>query len=531
MAYLTENKKTKNKILPNTISGASLTVQILEKNSVDCIFGYPGSSVLKLYDELSKNNNIKHVLMRHEQAAVHSAEGFARVSGKTGVVLVTSGPAVTNTITGLMNAYVDGFPLVLIAGVVNKELIGTGCFQDIDVISLTKSCSKAGFVVTDIKDLATTLDDAFKIAQSGKKGPVVVGVSKNVFDERITPSENGEIIELDEISNSDINETNLSEIIGLINNSKSPLILVGGGCRDCSAPLKSFVEKANIPVVTTLMGRGAFPDSHPLNMGMIGKNGDVFADKLLHQCDLLIALGSRYSNLFGSIKSKIIRVNVESQNFGKNDEYKVTSNVFDFLNSVLNSKIEVNNFMQWAEKQAETKSELNLAEFAIKELYEQTKMINPIIVTEVGSHQISTAKLFKFEKEKSFLTSGGIGTMGFGFPASIGACFAKPNENIFLIAGDGSFQMNIQELAVCYEHNLPVKIMVINNSGLGLIKEQQEELYDARYFQSEMINPDFVNLAKSYKIKAVSAKTKNEIQSAISQMINYKKSFLLEIVV
>ncbi|MBQ6516539.1 thiamine pyrophosphate-binding protein [bacterium] len=506
-------------------TGAEIITEFLKAQKTDKIFGYPGSTVLKLYDVLSHEKNIQHILVRHEQAAVHMAEGYARISGKTGVALVTSGPGITNTITGLMNANTDGIPVVLIAGLVNKELIGSNCFQDVDIISLTKACSKKTFCITDINDLQKSLEEAFEIANSGKgvnKGVVVIGIAKNVFDEKINYHEADTIKEKDDLS------PDVSIVYDLIKSSKHPLVLVGGGCTEAEKEIREFINLSKIPVVSTLMGRGCFDETNELYIGMTGKNGHISADKMLNDCDLLIALGTRYSNKFGAISAKIVRVNIEDKSFGLDDEIYFRTDVKTFLTELLKNKEQITKKSIKISK--ENKEEiLSNQQKVLKVLYEKTKDFNPVVVTEVGEHQIDTASIFRFRSPKKFVTSGGMGTMGFGFPAAIGSCIANKKDMTILIAGDGSFQMNIQELATCMENKIPLKIIIMKNDSLGMIKQQQKSMYGERYYQSDLTNPDFVKIAEAYNIKGVNVSTIKEFEDAVDEMILSKETFLISV--
>ena len=504
-------------------TGAELIVNFLKAQKTDKIFGYPGSTVLKLYDELSKAKDIEHILVRHEQAAVHMAEGYSRISGKTGVVLVTSGPGITNTITGLMNANTDGFPIVLIAGLVNKELIGSNCFQDVDIEALTKTCSKKTFCITDIKDLESSLSNAFEIANNGKRGVVVLGIARNVFDEKISCQENLS----KNVDNSEI--IDVRNVYDLLKNANKPLIMVGGGCIDASSELKEFVNLSGIPVVSTMMGRGCFDETNDLYIGMTGKNGNISADKMLNDCDLLIALGTRYNNKFGAISAKIIRVNIEGKDFGLNDEIYFKTDVKTFLSEILKNKEKITKKSVEIYKKGNKSEILSEQQKVLKILYDKTKDYNPIVVTEVGEHQIDTASAFKFKEPKKFITSGGMGTMGFGFPAAIGSCLADKKNLTLLIAGDGSFQMNMQELATCSEYNIPLKIVIIKNDSLGLIKQQQKDLYGERYYQSDLKNPDFVEIAKAYGIRGINVSSIKEFEKAVDEMVLSKETFLISV--
>ena len=525
--------KTKTSI----INGAKLIVNFLVSEGVDKIFGYPGAAVLPIYDELGKTNQITHYLCRHEQAAVHMAEGYARVSNKIGIVLVTSGPGATNTVTGILNAYSDKTPLVIIAG--QCEEIGCNQFQEADMSKITNSCSKRNFVISNTSDILTILKEAFKIAQTPPKGPVVISVSKNVLMQEIqcNPIEKEFIPKL----SVETSQSNILKMIDSIKTSEKPTILVGGGAYASSTLIRELVHICNFPVLHTLMGKGIVDD---LSIGMVGVNGSNLANAILEDSDLLIVLGSRLdSRITGKSeiflpRTKIINLNVEpntSLNVNIHQEINGDLNIIlqQLLCNIKSHQIMFNLKFDWIDKIESLKklySNENLSyisscddrlitENVLNIIHEYTQKYNPIITTDVGQHQILTSKIFKSKTRYNFLTSGGLGAMGFGFPAAIGAYLAKPDSLIMNITGDGSFQMNMQELGTCLEYKIPVKILIMNNSSLGLVKQAQGRYYGGRYYQSDMINPDFVQIASAYNIKGVTIRTVEELKQALNKYI------------
>lgn len=525
---------------------ASRLVQTLEKLQVERIFGYPGASVLSIYNELSKTHNIKHYLVRHEQAAVHAAEGYARVSGKTGVVLVTSGPGFTNTITGIANAYADSTPLVILAGDVTQNNSCGKIFQNVDIISMTKSCAKKTYKLSPKDDIEEVIEWAFKEAETGIKGPVVIALPRNILESGYKESQN------QNFSTNEIFEYNLDEQLEdlnqLIKNAKKPLVLVGGGAINSNIELKKFVAKLNCPIASTLMGIGIFPSTSELYLGLVGLNGTYSANTALSQCDFLIAIGASFSdrttckNTSFAPNAKIASININeiSKSFAKDFELEIKIDINQFLNKFLEKNYAYTENTDWL-KQIKTIKEENTppeednsnclhSSYVLETLSEFTKTYEPIVVTDVGQHQMLTAQFFNFNKPRKFITSGGLGTMGFGLPASIGAHIANPNNLILNITGDGSFQMNLQELATCREHNIPVKIIIMNNSYLGMVRQMQEKIYNSTY-QVEMINPDFTKIAEAYDLFAIRVKTKDELIPALQKAINHSGTAIIDIVI
>ena len=522
-------------------TSASALVETLRELGVDSIFGYPGASVLSIYNELSKEKSIKHFLVRHEQAAVHAAEGYARASGKTGVVLVTSGPGFTNTITGIANAYADSTPLVVLAGDVAVSTHSEKVFQKVDIKTVAKTCCKKVFTFTKDDNISALIKEAFREAESGVKGPVVVALPRNLleaeaktFDESFDKEDSPSLPDF---------ENKMPEFINLVNAAQNPLLLVGGGCIDAFAEIEQFVSILQIPVVSTLMGIGIYPSENNLYLGMIGLNGVDSANEALSQCDLLIALGTAFSDRSTCKKNdfakncKVISVNIKQSK--RKFELQINSDVKHFLRQCIIEKNKFKTRDRWRMEVDLFKEELTPQEepphclhssVVLETLSEYTKYYEPVVVTDVGQHQMLTAQFFNFNKPRKFITSGGLGTMGFGLPAAIGAHIANPENLVLNITGDGSFQMNLQELATCREHQIPVKIIIMNNSYLGMVRELQEKIYKTRY-QVEMINPDFTKIAEAYDLFAVRVKEINELIPALERAINHPGTAIVDIVI
>ena len=527
-----------NKIQTNTV--ANKLVNTLIRLGVDSVFGYPGAAVLSIYNELSYTNKITHYLVRHEQAAAHAAEGYARTSGKVGVVLVTSGPGFTNTITGIVNAYTDSTPLVVLAGDVPTTTKSGKVFQNVDIVSMTKSCAKKVYSLTKKDDIEQITEEAFNVANTGIKGPVVIALPRDILESEYK-SKNTNIIEYD----SKIN--NYSNAIGklnkLLSESKKPLVLVGGGAVNISEELTEFVKRHNLPLVSTLMGIGVFPSEEDLYMGMIGINGTHCANTVLNNCDLLISFGAAFSDRSTCKRSdfcankKIVSINLNliSEDF----ELQIKADVKDFIQQYLQKCSDYKTDKNWLNKVNAIKEEFSVddnssnclhSSYVLATLSEYTRSYEPIVVTDVGQHQMLTAQFYNFNKPRKFITSGGLGTMGFGLPAAIGAHIANPKNLVLNITGDGSFQMNLQELATCREHNIPVKIIIMNNGYLGMVRQMQEKIYNNRY-QVEMTNPDFVKIAEAYDLFAIRVTSKNELIPAINKAIAHKGTAIVDIMI
>ena len=533
--------------LTKTLTGAQIIVETLKKLDVDTIFGYPGGIVLGFYDELSRQKCIKHYLVRHEQAAVHAAEGYSRASGKCGAVIVTSGPGATNTVTGLANAYLDGYPLVVITGQVSAELLHQDAFQEVDIIDITKSCTKKNFQVKDVNDLAKTLIEAYITAMSGRQGPVLVDITKNVFSQK---AEFDEIVSI-KISKPVTAENVIKEAVECIMRAKRPLIISGGGIVQSGAQMEitKFSRILNIPVVSTMMGLGTYPSNDENYLGMIGIFGHPAANRAVKEADLIFAVGTRFNDRIrccfkdNELGKKLIHLDINGSEISRiipaaigitGDAKEVLQKMIERLN---NLKISDNSewltavmkFKKDNLKPLKRSSKMHSFEL-VQEIARCIKDKNFIITTEVGQHQVWAARYLKFNSPRKFITSGGLGTMGFGMPAAIGAAVAT-NEPVICIAGDGSFQMNLEELAVCKDYNLPVKIFILNNGYLGMVRQFQEKMCDERYFATEISNPDFVKLAESYGIKSCRVEKLEDVEKALKEAFSVKDSFLVDFVI
>lgn len=527
-------------------TGAKLIVDFLISEGVDYIFGYPGAAVLPLYDELSKSS-IKHILTRHEQASVHAADGYARVSKKVGVVLVTSGPGATNTITGILNAYADRTPLVVIAG--QCEELGCNNFQEADMSSIASTCSKKTFYINDEKDIYSTMQQAFSIATTAPLGPVVVSITRSLLAKSF---EHLPIVKIFVPQFSvGAKQSEIINIINTLKNAKKPSILVGGGSYESVSLIRDFVHLSNFPVIHTLMGKGIVED---LSLGMVGINGSNFANSIIEDSDVVLVLGAKLDSRVTGVtnrylpSAKILNINLEpnsSKNIVAYQEIIGDLKIIlqQIIENVKTNNISFNLKYDWIDKIDSLKqmykqenhsfvsSDVNglVTEKVLNIIHNHTKKYNPIVTTDVGQHQILASKIFESKTPYNFVTSGGLGAMGFGFPAAIGAFLAKPNSLILNITGDGSFQMNMQELGTCLEYKIPVKIIVMNNSSLGLVKQAQARYYSNRFYQSDMINPDFVQIAQAYGIRGVSINSSEELEKALDKYISADFPVLFDI--
>ena len=514
--------------LIKTLTGAQIVIETLNKLGVDSIFGYPGGIVLGVYDELSKQNRIKHYLMRHEQAAVHAAEGYSRASGKCGVAIVTSGPGATNIVTGVANAYLDGYPIVVITGQVSAELLHKDAFQEVDIIDITKSCTKANFQVKDVKDLQKTLIDAFAIAMSGKKGPVVVDITKNVFLEKF---------DYDDLLDQNIIEPNISDIninkaIEAIFSAKNPLIVAGGGVilSDASKEIFEFAKLLDIPVVSTMMGLGGYPANDKNYLGMVGIFGHPSANKAVRDSDLIFAVGARFNDRIrccfpnNELSKKLIHIDIDENEISRvvpasisivGDAKQVLNlMILKIKKSSIKKSFSWPNDLQFKNVMPLKRSEKMHSFEVMQEINKYIKDKNIVVTTEVGQHQVWASRYLEFNLPRKFITSGGLGTMGFGFPAAIGASVAN-NNSVVCIAGDGSLQMNLQELAVCVDYNIPVKVFILDNGYLGMVRQFQEKQCDERYFATKISNPDFLKFADAYNAKALRVEKLEDVKSAL----------------
>ncbi len=538
------------------MTGARIFLECLRKENVDKIFGYPGGSILHIYDELYKCDFIKHYLVRHEQAAVHAAEGYARITGKPGVVLVTSGPGACNAITGIANAYYDSYPLVVFTGQVDSKLIGNDAFQESDIVGITRTCCKHNYLVKNVSDLPRIIKESFHIARTGKPGPVVVSLPKDVL------TSVREFKYPDKIDLPGYNPTyeghpiQCRRALKALCDAKRPVIIAGGGVihSDAWQEVREFARKLNIPVATTLMGIGTFPRGDELSLGMLGMHGTYWANHAISNCDVLLALGTRFSDrITGCLKrfckdAKVIHVDIDPCSISKNVKVDtpIVGDVKNVLNVILKEysteKYEYNmqERLAWVKQVNDWKHNVGMKavkdgimspQDVIEAISNKTKDKDTIIATEVGQHQMWTAQLYKFSKPRQLVTSGGLGTMGFGFPAAIGAQIAAPEKLVFNIAGDGSIQMNIQELMTCVDYKIPVKIAIINNGYLGMVRQWQEKLFNKHYSQTPITSPDYVKLAESYGILGIRVTKEEEIDAALDKAIVYDGPVILDFVV
>ena len=512
-------------------TGAYQVVKALEDAGVSQIFGYPGACILSLYDELASSDQISHCLCRHEQACVHAAEGYARVSGKIGVVLVTSGPGATNTVTGIANAYADSTPLLVLAGTTNES--SGKIFQYVDFESMVKSTVKKIYSPKEDESLYDVIFDAINTANEGKRGPVVVQLSRaaletsNVISFPQSKTENLHSIPVEEIN----------YLINLLSKAKNPLFLIGGGCRDSFLEISELAAALSINVVTTLMGVGCISSQIPTYKGMIGVNGLDEANEILFNSDLIVAFGVAYSDR-SICKSRtfangtpVVNINIEPYRFDNvNIVGEITADCNDVLKVLKQKMIPNIQYYDLVSKENKFKNsdEKMMTEEVLSCINEYTKQMSPIVITDVGQHQMVAAQCFEFTAPRRFLTSGGLGTMGFGLPASCGVYFAAPNACIINITGDGSFQMNIQELATVREYQIPVKIFVMNNGYLGMIRQAQEKLYEGRYYQSKMNNPDFITLANGYDIEGYRVTSTEQLQELLPIIFGSNKPTIVD---
>ena len=549
--------------MSNQFTGAEIVFKALNEHGVKFIFGYPGGAVLPLYDEISKQKNIKHILVRHEQGAGHAAEGYARSSGKPGIALVTSGPGATNMVTALTDAYMDSIPLVCITGQVPTHLIGTDAFQECDTTGITRPCTKHNWLVKDVNQLAETIHKAFHIATSGRPGPVLVDIPKDVqFQKGIYKSSKD--IEIDTYKPKVIaDKKNIDEAIDLIINSKRPIIYSGGGVINAgtkaSDVLTEFTRVTNFPITSTLQGLGAFPGSDPQFLGMLGMHGTYEANNAMHECDLMINIGARFDDrITGRVdafspNSKKIHIDIDPSSINKivKVDLAIVGDCLSVLNDMLttlkkkhsnfcnSNKENISSWWKQINKWREVKSlsykrddKLIMPQYAVERLYELTKNQDAFITTEVGQHQMWAAQFYKFDKPNRWMTSGGLGTMGYGLPAAIGSQIANPGKLVVDIAGEASILMNIQEMSTAVQYKLPVKIFILNNQWMGMVRQWQELLHGKNYSESytEAL-PDFVKLAEAYGAVGMRATTPKELDEKIKEMINVDRPVIFDCLV
>jgi acetolactate synthase-1/2/3 large subunit len=544
--------KTEQEDTAVKLKGTQILLRMLKEENVDTIFGYPGGSVIDIYDELYRSD-IKHILVRHEQAAVHAADGYARASGKVGVALVTSGPGATNTVTGIATAHSDSIPIVVFTGQVPTTLIGNDAFQESDITGITRPCTKHNFLVRTIEELAPTIKEAFHIARTGRPGPVLVDLPKNVMASTTEYDPSTVVIKTDEPLHK-ASSKKYHQAMDLLREARNPVVMIGGGVLlgRATEELKRFIEKTRIPVTSTLMGLSGFPGTHHLWLGMLGMHGTYYANMAISHCDLLIALGVRFSDrVTGKIetfaeKAKIIHIDVDPSSINKNVvvDLPIVSDIKVALEQI-NHLLEEQRFtlneaqrQEWLGKIDAWKKEVPLTycqngeiikpQFVVEKLFELTGG-KAIITTEVGQNQMWAAQFYRYENPHTFISSGGLGTMGYGFPAAIGVQCAFPDALVVDIAGDGSIQMNIQEMATAVQYNLPVKIVLLNNNYLGMVRQWQELFYEKRYSYTDMmVTPDFVKVAEAYGFLGLRATRTEEVEPMLRQGLFTRKPVLME---
>ena len=550
-----KEKEKYNKITIKQISGAEAMIHCLLAEGVDLIYGYPGGAIMPVYDELYKfQKKLNHILTRHEQGAVHAAQGFARTSGKVGVAIATSGPGATNLITGIADALIDSTPIVCITGQVASHLLGTDAFQETDIIGISTPATKWSYQITKASEIPYVMAKAFYIARSGRPGPVLIDITKDAQFE-LFDFEYKKCLGIRSYNPiPEINTKKIDEAISIINNAKKPLLVWGQGVilGRAEEELKSFIEKTGIPAVWTILGLSALPTSHPLNMGMVGMHGNYGPNLLTNECDVLIAVGMRFDDrVTGDLntyakQAKIIHLEIDPSEINKNVKVDVPilGNCKESL-GLLIKKIKENNFSSWINHfkrlyEIEYKKVIKRDLFPKKNgltMGEAIESINKyskgdaVIVTDVGQHQMVACRYAKFNRSQSNLTSGGLGTMGFALPAAIGAKMGAPDREVVAVIGDGGYQMTIQELGTIFQTQVAVKIVVLNNDFLGMVRQWQQLFFDKRYASTEMTNPDFVTIAKGYHIDAVRVTKRNELDSAVKKMMLSKKPFFLEVCV
>jgi len=538
------------------IKGARILLECLSRLGINEIFGYPGGAVIPIYDELYNFKEIKHYFARHEQGAVHEADGYARSTGKVGACLATSGPGATNLVTGIMTAHMDSIPLLVITGQVSSSLLGKDAFQESDIVGITVPITKNNYLVQDIKDLPRILKEAYYIASTGRPGPVLVDIPRDIQLQEIPYDEFNKIYE-NHFSLEGYNPVyeghkgQIKTAIKMIKDSKKPLIIAGAGILKAHAyeELKEFVEKTNIPVAMTLLGLGSFPGNHELSLGMIGMHGTTYANYAANEADLIIAAGMRFDDrVTGNPQkfipnAKIIHIDIDPAEIGKNKLIDVPI-VGDLKNVLtdLNEKAPKVSHDEWLKQikkwkkdysliYRKTEDDILIPQEILSEINKITKG-NVIVATDVGQHQMWAAQFLTFNNPYSILTSGGAGTMGFGLPAAIGAQVANPNKKVLAVVGDGGFQMTFQELMLIKEYNLPVKIFIINNSYLGMVRQWQELFHEKRYSSVDLsYNPDFIKIGEAYGIKSIQLTNKKDLKKHLKKILESDEAVLVECIV
>jgi len=544
-------------------SGAEIVFKCLEDQGVEFIFGYPGGAVLPIYDELKNHESIKHILARHEQGAGHAAEGYARSSNKPGVLLVTSGPGATNAVTALTDAYMDSVPLVCISGQVPTHLIGTDAFQECDTTGITRPCTKHNWLVKDIKDLPKVIHKAFEVATTGRPGPVLVDIPKDVQFQKTKYLNFKKKKKLNSKSHNQFSQKNIDELIKLMSKATKPIFYTGGGVINsgpkASELLRELVNVTGFPITSTLQGLGSYPGNDNYFLGMLGMHGSYEANNAMHDCDLMINIGARFDDrITGKIdefspKSKKVHIDIDPSSINKNVkvDLPIVGDVAAVISSTIKTikKVKPNfaksnkqKISKWWEKIQKWRSiksfdfvnstETIKPQYAVQRLYELTKNKDTYITTEVGQHQMWAAQHYKFDKPNRWMTSGGLGTMGYGLPAAVGVQVAHPDKLVIDIAGEASVLMTMQEMSTAVQHKLPIKIFILNNEYMGMVRQWQELLHEKNYAESYTAAlPDFVKLAEAYGCVGIRAKTPDELDQKIKEMIEVDKPVIFDCVV
>jgi len=549
--------------MPKLYSGAEIVFKCLEDQGVEFIFGYPGGAVLPIYDELKNFNFIKHILVRHEQGAGHAAEGYARSSGKPGVLLVTSGPGATNAVTALTDAYMDSVPLVCISGQVPTHLIGTDAFQECDTTGITRPCTKHNWLVKDINDLEKTIHKAFEVATTGRPGPVLVDIPKDVQFQKAKYTKFKRQKKLNGKIHNKFSQKDINELIELMSKASKPIFYTGGGVVNsgpkASELLRELVHATGFPITTTLQGLGSYPGQDSQFLGMLGMHGSYEANNAMHDCDLMINIGARFDDrITGKIdefspKSKKVHIDIDPSSINKNVkvDLPIVGDVAEVITATIKTikKVKPNftksnkqKISKWWEKIQKWRSinsfdyinstETIKPQYAIQRLYELTKGKDTYITTEVGQHQMWAAQHYKFDKPNRWMTSGGLGTMGYGLPAAVGVQVAHPNKLVVDIAGEASVLMTMQEMSTAVQYSLPIKIFILNNEYMGMVRQWQELLHDKNYSESYTAAlPDFVKLAEAYGCVGIRATTPDELDDKIIEMINTDRPVIFDCLV
>ena len=519
--------------------GSHILIESLQKQNVDLIFGYPGGAILPFYDALY-DSGIKHILTRHEQAAIHAAEGYARSTGKAGIVVTSSGPGATNLVTGIADAYMDSTPLVILTGQVTTDSIGEDAFQEVDVLGMTMPVTKHSYQIRRAADIPRVIAEAFHIATTGRPGPVLIDLPKDTMGQSAEYEHPAEVYIPGYQPTIKPNILQINKLCQAIEKAKKPLLYIGGGVisADATAQLRAFIKKTSIPVVSTLMGLGAVPADDPLFVGMLGMHGSYAANQSVYHCDLLIACGVRFDDrATGKIeqfspRSKKAHIDIDPAEIGKNIEIDIpiVADLKQALNSLLERTPSSVERHDWLEQIRSWDSEHRLTveqdpsilkpQTVIQLLSEWTNG-EAFVTTDVGQHQMWAAHFYHVKQPRKWITSGGLGTMGYGLPAAIGAKLANPDQTVICVSGDASIQMNIQEFQTIKDHNIDLKIFILNNGYLGLVRQQQELLYNQRIFQSKISSPDFSMVSKAYKLEGTNVRTPDEAETVIKQALDH----------